>query len=187
MQLSGTKEARRPPMTFQYELTYTFTASYKIREVMLEKSRTRRCAGDVEVPRQIRPIRLIPGRNTNAKNAGIVYGVLRVTTDTTDDMELALEGYFGDGGGNGDHPTPLTPPDSPCAALSPSLHAQHPSLSPERTPRSLSSKHEAPIARSRHYELRGVYICVGESLSEKAPVLAVRIGETGGPMVTTHR
>ena len=87
----------------KYGLTYTVTTSYKIREVMSAKSRARRCAGDFEVPRQIRLIHLIPERNTDAKSAGIVQGALRVTTNTTDDMELALERYFGECDGDGDH------------------------------------------------------------------------------------
>ena len=89
------------------------------------------------------------------KRAGIVQVVLSVTIDTTDDMELALERYFDDGDGDSGHPHA---PHVPCAALNPSLHAHHPSLSPERVPRSLSSKDEAPIVRSKHHELSRVDI-----------------------------
>ncbi|SRR5258706_6256329 len=93
-----------------------------------------------EVPRQARlpsPIRFIPTKKKKAaKNAGVVQGVPRVTTNTTDDVVSALERYVGDGDGDGTTPTPLTPLDSPRAALKSSLHAQHhPSLLPPGTDR----------------------------------------------------
>ena len=74
---------------------------------MLEKSWARRCAGDFEVPRQTRLpplIRFIPKRKTDVNSAGVVQVVLKVTTDTTDDMGLALERYFGEGDGDSGHP-----------------------------------------------------------------------------------
>lgn len=42
-------------------------------------------------------------KKKDAKNAGVVQGVLRMTTDTTDDMVLALERYLGDGDGGYSH------------------------------------------------------------------------------------